>query len=313
MSAFDIWDELVRGGWSQLSKWRADARPEGMHLDYKRANWTGKDISDDDKKNLAKNLSGFGNIDGGVLVFGAEGKTDALTKLEVLHKLSGVSPLDEYAERIRLHVKTSSVPPVPGVVVEKIEDPTQKNHGVVIVYIPLTDAGPFRAIGPKSDVADKYFMRITSDTVVMPHQILAASFGRRPSPLLRVGIEQADPLDGTKPIRVHVMNTGRGAAQGCFVRLKVYPGQNPDSIVPRGSWNDRKGDVAGSGWDIAFAHPADEMLYPGESRVAGSYRQSADERKITIRVDCANGQPVEVTRTLKLVPNTIEWFENPVP
>ena len=310
MGAYDVWDELIRGGWQQLSQWRADAKPEGLHHDYKKANWTGKDISDDDKKNLAKNLSGFGNIDGGVLVFGAEGKTDPVTKLEVLHQLTGVSPLDQYAERVRTFVKTITDPPVPGVIVEKIEDKPQSNHGVVIVYIPLTDAGPFRALGPKADVADKYFMRTTSDTLVMPHQILAASLGRRPPPQLRVGVEQVDPLDGTKPIRVHVMNTGRGAAQGAFVRLKVFPGQNPDSIRAYGSWVDRKADVIASGWDIAFAHPATELLFPGESRVAGSYRQHAEERKITIRVDCANGQPVQVTRTVRLQPNTIEWFED---
>lgn len=307
VSAFDVWDELIRGGWSQLSQWRADAKPEGIHLDYKCANWTGTDISDDDKKNLAKNLSGFGNIDGGVLVFGAEGKTDPVTKLEVLQKLSGISPLDAYAERLRLHVKTSSMPPVPGVIVEKIEDPAQKNHGVVIVYVPVTDGGPFRALGPKGDVSERYYMRTTSDTIVMPHQILAASFGRRQPPHLRVGVEKTDASGST--IRVHVMNVGRGAAHGTFVRLKVLPGQQPDTIRGYGAWVDRKLDVVGSGWDIAFAHPATELLFPGESRVAGSYRQSAEERTITVRVDCANGQPVEVTRTVTLVPNTIEWFD----
>lgn len=307
MGAYDTWDELTRSGWQQLSRWRVDGRSEGLHLDFKEANWTGKDVSDDDKKNLAKNLSGFGNINGGVLVFGAVCKTDPVTKLDVLTQLKGVSPLDQYEERLRSFVKTSTLPPIPGVIVQKIEDPSHPNHGVVIVYIPMTDAGPFRALGPK-DAADKYYMRTTSDTLVMPHQILAASFGQRPPPQLRVGVEKKD-TSGT--IKVHVMNTGRGAAQGAFVRLKVLPGQIPDTIQAYGTWVDRKRDVQGSGWDIAFAHPATELLFPGETRVAGSYRQSADERKITIRVDCANGQPVEVTRTVKLVPEVIEWFETP--
>jgi hypothetical protein len=314
VGAYDIFDELKNGGWQQLSQWRVDAKSEGLHLDFKHANWTGTDVSDDDRKNLSKGLSGFGNIAGGVLVYGADCAKDPTTKLDVLSALPGVTPLDRYTERLASFVKASSDPPVPGVIVHPIPSGTQPNHGVVIVYIPLTDAGPFRALSQKPDVGDKYFMRTTSDMLVMPHQILAASFGRRPPPRLRVGIEQCDPLDGTKPIRVHVMNTGRGAAQGTFVRLKVLPGQNPDSIRPFGSWVDRGRDVQGSGWDIAFAHPSDELLFPGESRLAGAYRQSAQERKITVRVDCANGLPVEVTRTVELQPGgAIEWFESDMP
>jgi len=308
LSAYEVWDELIRRGWAQLVQWRADAKPEGLHLDYKEANWTGKDISDDDRKNLAKSMSGFGNIDGGVLVFGAATTTVPSTKLEVLNALKGVAPLDQYEERVRVYVKTSTEPPVPGAIVQKIANPTQTNHGIVLVYIPLTDMGPFRARGPKPDVADKYFMRTTSDTLVMPHQILASLFGRRPPPQLRVGIEQKDDIHS---IIVHVGNVGRGAAAGTFVRLKVLPGQFPNAIHEIGTWKDRRLDVVGSGWDLAFAHPADELLYPGESRVAGTYRQTAEERTIIVRVDCANAPPVQVTRTVKLELNKIEWFSAP--
>jgi hypothetical protein len=89
------------------------------------------------------------------------------------------------------------------------------------------------------------------------------------------------------------------------------PRSNPDSIQKVGSWTERRLDVVGSGWDLAFAHPADELLYPGESRIAGVYRQTAEERTITVRVDCANAPPVEVTRKVKLELNKTEWFPAP--
>jgi hypothetical protein len=114
-----------------------------------------------------------------------------------------------------------------------------------------------------------------------------------------------------EPRNVHVENVGRGAAAGTFVRLKVLPGQTPNSIQKVGSWTERRLDVVGSGWDLAFAHPADELLYPGESRIAGVYRQTAEERTITVRVDCANAPPVEVTRKVKLELNKTEWFPAP--
>lgn len=179
-------------------------------------------------------MSGFGNVDGGVLVFGAATTTVASAKAEVLNALKGVSPLDQYEERVRVYVKTSTEPPVPGVIVQKVEDPSHKNHGVVIVYIPLTDAGPFRALGPKPDVENKYFMRTTSDTLIMPHQILGALFGRRPPPQLRVGIERRDEIGSTN---VHVENVGRGAAAGTFVRP-----EGPPRSIPGHHPRDRKLD-----------------------------------------------------------------------
>lgn len=108
---------------------------------------------------------------------------------------------------------------------------------------------------------------------------------------------------------VHVKNVGRGVATGTFVRLRVHLGQNPDEFRGRGTWVDRRNDVAGSGWHVAFGHPRDEVLFPGESRIAGTYRQTQDERQITARIDCMNAQPVEVTRTVTLQTDVIEWFE----
>jgi hypothetical protein len=96
-----------------------------------------------------------------------------------------------------------------------------------------------------------------------------------------------------------------------LTRSQVLPGQFPDTFHARGCWVDRWSDVAGSGWDVAFGHPSDELLFPGESRVAGTYRQSANERTITVRVDCANAQPVEVARTVTLQVGMIEWFDAP--
>jgi hypothetical protein len=217
VGAFDVWDELIRGGWAQLSQWRVDQKPESLHLDFKEATWTGTDISIDDRKNLAKNQSGFGNVDGGVLVYGAAATAGA-GKQDVLKALPGIAPLDSYVERLRIHARASTIPPMPGLVVDKIESPAKPGTGVAIVYVPVTDAAPFRAqCEPRGDINDKYFMRTTTDTIVMPHQILAAMFGRRPPPRFRVGVH----CSSDRKYVLLVENVGRGAAATPFVRLKV--------------------------------------------------------------------------------------------
>jgi hypothetical protein len=308
MSAHDVWSELVAGDWAAISQWRVDGRAEDLFLDFKRAAIeAGRQDDGDDKKNLAKEMSGFGNWEGGVIVFGAE-----ITKrdgADVLHRLNGVGGnLKRYEEQMRVRARGATFPPLAGMDVRAFEDPGRPGDGVVAVYVPFSDGGPYRAEG-HPEVSGRYYVRTTSDTMVMPHPLLAAMFGRRPPPRLRVGIEQKDKSPST--IWVHVENAGRGAAAGTFVRLKVRPGQNPDSIHAIGSWVDRCNDVRGAGWDIAFGHPTDELLFPGESRVAGVYRQSANERTIKVRVDCVNGQPVEITRTVTLEVGQIEWFESP--
>lgn len=62
---------------------------------------------------------------------------------------------------------------------------------------------------------------------------------------------------------------------------------------------------------LASRYPLRNFARDRESRVAGSYRQYAEERAITVRVDCANAPPVGVTRKVNLELNKIEWFPAP--
>lgn len=305
MSVDALWNELLIGGWQQLSQWRVDSKTEGLHLDFKQGAFVGNDVRSDDRKNLAKGISGFANAEGGLLVFGAE-TARGPAKQDVLHALTGVEPLDHYTERLRLLVKASTTPPIPGVDVKEFEDPQRANVGVVVVRIPQTDGGPYRAEGPASDVSGKYFVRTTSDTVVMHHQQLAAMFGRRPHPQLRVGIEQQT---GNK-LLIHVENVGRGPAAAAFVRLRI-DGQRPDNVNARGSWRDKKFDVIGAGRMMGFALAAGDLIYPAESRNAAAFTHTGEEREITVRVDCENAQPLEVTRRVRLEDKQTEWFGAP--
>lgn len=303
MSAYDLWQELRTLGWAALSQWRVDQKPEGLYLDFKAANPGGNgEPSEDDKKNLARNLSGFGNIDGGVLVYGAVTTKDSSGQ-DVLHQLPGVTQLAAYTERLRSLVRGCTTPPIPGVEVFPLEDAPGSDRGAVVIYVPFSDAGPYRAEGPSS-VKERYFMRTTTDTVVMPHQILAAMFGRRPLPNLRVGLERDS--DGRTAI-VHVENRGKGAAQAVFVRFMFDHSGNSRS---RGSWHDKRNDVSFRGWKVAFALSSDEWIYPGETRNPGTFDLPGD-REVTARVDCANAPPNEVQQLATLEQGKVLWFEPP--
>src|SRR5690348_5581309 len=60
-----------------LNGWVGDGRQEDLHLEFKRLTSIGRKLSDDDKRNFAKALSGFANSDGGILVWGVNSRKNA--------------------------------------------------------------------------------------------------------------------------------------------------------------------------------------------------------------------------------------------
>ena len=77
--AEDIFEKLVYFGEDALDEFIRDRQTEELFMDFKQANSTGKhgwSLSPDDRRNLAKCISGFGNSEGGVIVWGVECSRD---------------------------------------------------------------------------------------------------------------------------------------------------------------------------------------------------------------------------------------------
>lgn len=150
MTAYALWTELVTGGWDALSRWRADRKSEGLHLDFKQGGFdlAKQDVRRDDLANLARTMSAFGNTEGGVLVFGPEtergrDKREVLTSVQAIH-----GPLEAYVERLRQRVRDSTIPTIPGVQVAPIADPAREHAGAVAVYVRSATAHRIAPKGP---------------------------------------------------------------------------------------------------------------------------------------------------------------------
>ncbi|MBK9626121.1 MAG: ATP-binding protein [Rhodocyclaceae bacterium] len=76
--AQDIFDRVVANGISAVEAFVVDRQAEELFLDFKRSSNDGNDkrLSSPDRKNLAKAISGFGNSEGGVIVWGVDCSTD---------------------------------------------------------------------------------------------------------------------------------------------------------------------------------------------------------------------------------------------
>ena len=72
--AEDLFKRLSDGGETEIDRLIVDRQSEELFLDFKRSadDGRGNRLHDNDRTNLAKAISGFGNSEGGVIVWGVD-------------------------------------------------------------------------------------------------------------------------------------------------------------------------------------------------------------------------------------------------
>lgn len=124
----------------------ADAAAEELFLDFKRSANTGlpRLLPKEDARHFAKAISGFGNAEGGIIVWGIDCRVDRATGALSVTR----APLPDVATfRARLEeaISRSSTPPHPGVENFEVLDGTGTS-GYVVTLVPKAEFGPIRAI-----------------------------------------------------------------------------------------------------------------------------------------------------------------------
>jgi Putative DNA-binding domain len=76
--ARDLYDRLVAGGEPEVLSFIDQRITEELFLEYKQSadSGQGRTLHDNDRKNLAKAISGFGNSEGGVIIWGVKCRND---------------------------------------------------------------------------------------------------------------------------------------------------------------------------------------------------------------------------------------------
>ena len=141
--AEDIFQKLIYFGEDAIDDFIVNLQTEELFLDFKQAVSTGKNgtsLHKDDRKNLAKGISGFGNSEGGVIVWGVECSRDyeigdvakAKVKVKNVHRflswlenaISGCTIPSH--NRVRNHIISVD----------------ENGDGFVATYIPKSDLAP---------------------------------------------------------------------------------------------------------------------------------------------------------------------------
>jgi len=246
--AEDLFFRLEGGGYEALTRLIEDREAESLFLDFKRSprDGEGERLHDDDSKNLSKAISGFGNSEGGVLIWGVDCRRNAQgIETASKHPLLDVSG---FRTKIENAISRLSIPPHALVRALEIFE-LDGRSGYLAVLIPKGRHGPIR-----SNSTNHYHLRAGANFEIVPHDALAGMFGKSPIPRVRENqIMRFARMDERREVfnvsvGVALANTGSVLADRPYLSiwLNELPPQYVHAVVPAGAPYDlRRGNLPG--------------------------------------------------------------------
>ncbi len=176
--AEDIFQKLIYFGEEAIDEYIINSQTEELFLDFKRADSSGKNgtsLHRDDRRNLAKTISGFGNSEGGVVIWGVECSRNievgdvAQAKIKVQNVYRFLSWLEGAISgcTIPSHSKVRN----------HIISVDKNGDGFVATYIPKSEVAPLM-----TTVGNSFYIRSGSSNVPAPYSVLSGMFGKKPQP-----------------------------------------------------------------------------------------------------------------------------------
>jgi hypothetical protein len=214
--AQDLFDRLTQGGEAEVLSFVEQSITEELFLDYKRSadDGGGTALHNRDKANLARAISGFGNSEGGVIVWGVDCRNDPV-RGDVPTRPVRIQNPNRFKSWLEQATSGLTVPPHAAVRHHAIPE------GFALTLIPSGMHAPYQTVGELS-----YHIRAGSNFVKAPHAVLAGMFGRRPQPVIKQSyLVQETPIASPGLVKTQIgiilKNYGRGIAENVFINLRV--------------------------------------------------------------------------------------------
>jgi len=183
--AEDIFQKLIYFGEDAIDEFIMTQQTEELFLDFKQAVSTGKNFNTlhrDDRKNLAKAISGFGNSEGGVIVWGVECSRD-IEIGDVAKAKVKVKNVHRFLSWLENAISGCTIPSH-NKVRNHIISIDKNGDGFIATYIPKSDITPLM-----TTVGSQIYIRSGSNNVPAPYAVIAGMFGKRPQPNIELGFE----------------------------------------------------------------------------------------------------------------------------
>jgi Putative DNA-binding domain len=223
--AEEIFARIVDRGEEAIDEFIDTRTSEELFLDFKRSRdyGRGRVLHQNDRANFEKAVSGFGNSEGGVILWGVDCSRDPA----IGDVASAKVPIEEPARfKSWLENATSGVTVPAHIGVRHDTVKLVDGTGFIVTLVPMSDHAPHQTAKDK-----RYYMRAGSSFLPVPHAVLAGMFGRRPNPHIRP-VWTLSTASGTTEIcvgiTINLYNDGPGIAENVFINVKAasLPGRN---------------------------------------------------------------------------------------
>lgn len=230
-------------------------KEETLHLEFKTVNKS--DLSHrDDRKIFSIAVSGFGNSDGGVIVWGVDAhKTDGI---DCGQSLKPIKDIALFVSRLTELTGESVLPRIDGIRHRMFALPDKS--GFAASLIPVSDGGPHMAkLGE-----NRYYKRSGTSFYPMEHFDIADMFGKRKTPKLSVTYRQQGFGSDVKII-LGLRNDGRGSARAPYLAFSTKPPFKRDEFGLDGNRNEgmRRLPFIGSELPFRYGEGASVVIHPG--------------------------------------------------
>jgi hypothetical protein len=175
MDIFQIFENLTI---ADIQAYVDQGQEENLWLDFKVPNNSSLK-SADDKRNLARAISGFANSSGGLIVWGVDARKNS-NDIDCAVELKPIENIKLLLTRLNTLTGDGVDPTVNGVAHRVIE--IENGKGFAISLIPESDIGPHMSkLGE-----DRYYKRSGDSFYKMEHYDVADMFGKRRKPKLKI-------------------------------------------------------------------------------------------------------------------------------
>lgn len=209
MNIFETFEHLSI---EHLRDYIARNQEEHLYLDFKVL----KDASLaslDDKRNLARALSGFANSSGGLIIWGVEARKNN-EGVDCATALKEIGRVDLLLSRLNELTGDGVDPTVQGVR-HRIIPGTGDGRGFAVSLIPESDTGPHMSkLGE-----DRYYKRSGDSFYKMEHYDIADMFSRRRRPNLVVTVK-IEGMGSEASIILGLRNDGRATARAPYLAIR---------------------------------------------------------------------------------------------
>ena len=234
--AEDLFRQFVSGGEETIDRFITEQISEELFIDYKRTANDGDEakLNQNDRENFARAIAGFGNSEGGVIVWGVDCRNDS----ERGDVPSGKFPLKNpkrFASHLEGAASGCTLPPHSGVKHHVIEV-SGIGAGFVVTYVAKSMFAPHQCIVGK--YKNRYYIRVGSNFELASHGLLAGMFGRQPTPNIfhmwgrggKMAPSSYAPLVTSRPTSVPyvwnqiiIRNHGVAVVEDLYVNLQLRP------------------------------------------------------------------------------------------